>query len=303
MNRKEIQEYVLNQKEPFTVDQLSEITGIGITSIQRTVNSLIKDGYTFNRVDNYYIRSKVKIGGVIFDASRFLDKRYLRFGVVSDTHLSSIHERTDELHSVYDIFQKEGVKVVIHAGDVTDGWGVYRGQEFEIKHIGQQAQIDHAISVYPIREGMQTFFITGNHDLRQYERGGIDIGKTLASQRSDMTYLGQIYARVKIQETSMDILHPDGRTAYALSYKAQRLINNLQPKMVPDMMVWGHYHTSFYMHYRGIEFLQAPCFKDAGLWEKRLGMNPTIGAWMVDAVLSDDTQFINSFQPHLFHFE
>jgi hypothetical protein len=90
--------------------------------------------------------------------------------------------------------------------------------------------------------------------------------------------------------------------AYALSYKSQRDINNRPPGSLPDILVYGHYHTSFYMHYRGIDFIQAPCFKDAGLFEKRVGLNPTIGAWVVDAKLTDDKESIRSFKPNLFQF-
>ena len=50
------------------------------------------------------------------------------------------------------------------------------------------------------------------------------------------------------------------------------------------------------------EFVQAPCFKDAGLWEKRKGLNPTIGGWLVDAQLSSDLQALESFSPQLFTF-
>ena len=39
------------------------------------------------------------------------------FGIVSDTHFCSIHEKIDELHPFYEICRKEGIKEVVHAGD------------------------------------------------------------------------------------------------------------------------------------------------------------------------------------------
>lgn len=66
------------------------------------------------------------------------------------------------------------------------------------------------------------------------------------------------------------------------------------------MMFWGHYHTAYYMYYRGIHFLQAPCFKTQGLWEKRLGLNPTVGGWIVDGRIKNGK--ITEFKPTLYTF-
>jgi len=90
--------------------------------------------------------------------------------------------------------------------------------------------------------------------------------------------------------------------AYALSYKAQRDINNRPSDRLPDILVYGHFHTSYYMYYRGIHFLQTPCFKDIGIYEKRKGLNPTIGFWVVTVKLNDNLNRIASFSPKLYAF-
>lgn len=123
---------------------------------------------------------------------------------------------------MYHIFKKEGVKIIIHAGDISDGYGVYRGQEFEVKCPGQDEQVEYVVKNYPKIKGLDTFFITGNHDLRMYEKGGIDIGHSISQQRKDLHYLGQVTAKVIMaDDTTMEILHPDGSCSMALSYKAQ----------------------------------------------------------------------------------
>ena len=126
----------------------------------------------------------------------------------------------------------------------------------------------------------------------------MDVGVPIAQRRVDMNYLGQMAAYVHLPDgIVMEMIHPDGGGAYALSYKAQKYINNLAPEDVPELLVFGHYHCSFYMKYRNVHFLQAPCFKDAGTWEKRKGLNPTIGGWMVEATI--DTGQISKFKPEL----
>jgi hypothetical protein len=51
------------------------------------------------------------------------------------------------------------------------------------------------------------------------------------------------------------------------------------------------------MNYRGINFLQVPSFKGQGLWEKRQGLNPTIGAWLIDGQIIGNE--IGMFKPNL----
>jgi len=224
-----------------------------------------------------------------------------KIGIISDTHLASKKERLVELGEMYHIFQREGVTTVFNCGDITDGYGVYRGQEFEVKLAGQDEQIDYCVAQYPKIDGIETYFITGNHDLRMYEKGGVDVGKPISEQRPDLHYLGQVKAKIKmVDDTVMELLHPNGGSAYALSYKAQRHINNLTPNNIPDILAWGHYHTSFFMNYRDINFLQVPCFKDQSLWEARKGLNPTIGGWLVEGVINDGR--ITKFKPELFTF-
>ena len=296
----ELRDRILKEKKPRCLDELADQIGTGVEIVADCIDQLKEEGYGIGREGETVFRTNTPKEGVFFDLSD-LD-RHLKFGVVSDSHLSSKKERLEELRELYGVFKSEGVNHVFHTGDITDGWGVYRGQEFEVKHFGQEEQIDYAVKNYPQEEGITTEFITGNHDLRQYERGGVDPGVAIGRRRKDMTYLGQAYATVLLPNgATMELIHPDGGVAYALSYRAQRQINNLSPKDIPSMLVYGHFHTSFYMYYRNIHFLQAPCTKDAGIYEKRKGINPTIGGWLVEATISTNGE-VNRFRPELMSF-
>jgi predicted phosphodiesterase len=286
------------QKKCASVGELSEKLGVDEETLRAEAGRLAEDGFGMKVDGEMFIRTKAVEGGENIDHSDLFDHFSFMFGVLSDSHLGSKKERLDALHFAYDVLQAEGVEQVYHCGDITEGAGVYRGQELEVHKYGQEEQIQYTIDEYPKREGMTTHFITGNHDLRIYEMGGADPGVQIARQRDDMNYLGQAYARLRFpQGARVDLLHPGGGVAYALSYKSQRYINNLAPMDVPEMMFWGHYHTSFYMHYRDVHFLQAGCFKDAGIWERRLGLNPDVAGWLVQVTMSDG--FMESFSPRL----
>ena len=64
----------------------------------------------------------------------------LVFGVIGDTHYGSMYEAKDECAAMYERFRAEGVKDVLHVGDVIDGHNMYKGQEFEIHAHGWAQQ-------------------------------------------------------------------------------------------------------------------------------------------------------------------
>ena len=103
-----------------------------------------------------------------------------------------------------------------------------------------------------------------------------------------------------ITELGLTKVDRSGSPAYALSYKSQRDINARTPESLPDILVYGHYHTSFYMLYRNVHFIQSPCFKDSGYFEKRLGMAPNIGGWIIDMHIGANG--IDQLQPTLFNY-
>lgn len=297
-----INKLLLNTKTPFSFEELSEKYNLGLNEVKTVFDELIEQGYRFVNIDGLFVRTTGNDGRASFDASKMFRGGLLHFGLISDTHLSSKFERLDALEAMYDRFDREGIKLVFHCGDLTDGFGVYKGQEFELKHLGQEDQINHVIRNYPKRSGITTVVIGGNHDLKMYEKGGCDPLIQVTRARRDIAYIGQYSARVKMGDmVTADMLHPTGSQAYALSYRSQRMINAMSPEDLPNMLFSGHYHCSFSMRYRGVDFVQVPCFKDPSPnFEKRLGLVSTIGGWIIDG--KSNGEVVREFNPRLVTF-
>jgi len=298
-----LRQEVLKLRGEFTPEEVAEKFKQETEAVTSVLDTLIEEGFKFVNCDGTWIRSKANEGRINFDASKMFKGGLLHFGIVSDTHLGSKFERLDALEVMYDRFQQAGVHTVFHVGDLTDGSHVYRGQEFEQNVLGQQAQIDYAIKKYPKRNGIQTIAISGNHDLKMYESSGADPLVPISRARKDITYIGQYSARVRMADkVVMDMLHPMGNQAYALSYKGQRMINAMNPEDLPNIFATGHYHCSFNMNYRGVDFIQVPCFKDPSLqFEKRLGLNSNIGGWIIEGKSNGEN--IREFNPRLVLFK
>lgn len=220
------------------------------------------------------------------------------FGIVSDTHFCSNHEKLNELHTFYDICRKEGIKVIVHAGDLVAGWGMYRGQENEVHTFGAEKQAQYVIDNYPKVENVKTYFCSGNHDLSWWQKSGIDIGNLVAAKRPDMIYLGQYQGNLTINGIDIRLLHPDKGGAYAISYNLQKIVEQLPSGEKPHILIAGHYHTAIYFFYRLVHVIQAGCFEGQTLYLLRKGINPMIGGWTVKVRLGGkDKKTILSFTP------
>ena len=158
----------------------------------------------------------------------------VKLGIVSDTHLGSQYQQLSCLKSFYEFMAEEGIKKVLHVGDICDGNGkVYAGHEYEIFLHGADKMRDYAVENYPKVEGVQTYFIGGNHDFSFQKSGGMDFGAQLAERRSDLHYLGDLGAYINIAGVKFYLLHPDGGIAYARSYKPQKELEQFAPEAKP----------------------------------------------------------------------
>lgn len=208
-------------------------------------------------------------------------------GLISDTHLGSIAERLDILEEAYSTFKECGVSQVFHTGDITDGEGVYPGHNNHI-HCHGDDQLAWCAAKFPRREGIVTNFICGNHDLKSYQKSGVDPmpklitgfehrGKKIAG-RKDFFYLGQMATQILMpQEIVMDMLHPDGGNVYAKSYKIQKRSETMNRETRPDIQVAGHYHDFCHCWIDGTAFIAMPGCQDATEFFRRRGFSRQVG--------------------------
>ena len=206
-----------------------------------------------------------------------------RAGIVSDTHLNSKYQQLTHLRDTYEIFEHEGVEFVLHAGDITAGKGMYKGQEYEVINLGADEQCDYIVNNYPKIPNVKTKLIAGNHDLSYYNSMGFDICKQVANRRDDIEYLGQLGAYVEVAEgVYIYLLHPDSGQAYAVSYKPQKIAAGFMGGQKPNIMIIGHYHQAEYLFERNIHIIQAGCFEAQTPYLKRKGIMPKVAAWIIE---------------------
>lgn len=221
----------------------------------------------------------------------------IRFAIMGDTQLGSKYAQLTYLHNFYDLCAKEGIKDVYHTGDITEGLKMRVGHEYELYTVSADEMRDEVIKNYPKREGITTHFITGNHDASIYKQVGFDIGRAIANSRPDMEYLGRDCAVIYITPNcTLELRHPWDGTAYALSYKLQKMIESMESDSKPNILAVGHYHKAEYIFYRNVHALQTGCFQGQTPFTRGKGISVHMGGWIV-TIRVDEKGYIQGFAP------
>ena len=226
----------------------------------------------------------------------------LKFAIIGDTQLGSKYAQISHLKSFYELCASEGIKDVYHTGDVTDGLKMRSGHEYELYKTSAVDMVQDVIENYPRIKGITTHFITGNHDASIYKQVGYDIGNTITEKRPDMKYLGRDCALIFLTPNcKLELRHPWDGTAYALSYKPQKMIEAMESDSKPNILAIGHYHKAEYMFYRNVHCLQTGCFQGQTPYTRGKGISVHMGGWIVTIHVDKNgtiTRFGSEFVPY-----
>jgi predicted phosphodiesterase len=234
----------------------------------------------------------------------------IKFGVIGDTHIGSLYQRTDALKLFYKACAEEGVRHVLHVGDVIDGWHVYKGQEFELHPEGRSwpGQRDMFAQAIPYNPDIETIFISGNHDASYKNVIGMVVGDELQRIRPDFKFVGQDVGDVILKardgsQLKIRLVHPGGGTAYAISYRLQKFIEAIPGGDKPDLLCLGHYHKAEILpSYRNVCGIQAGTFQSQSPFMARQASAAHVGGWIVEATMGKKENLTRRFKAEFLAF-
>ena len=182
-----------------------------------------------------------------------LSKEWFTYGYMSDTHIG--HEKFDEqlFYHAVDKFNEREVDFVIHPGDHLEGMSGRPGHVYELSEMGYNAQINKAVELYShITQPM--FGIDGNHDqwFKQKHDMGVIVGEDLERRLPNYTHLGEWEGDLMVGNIWIKLFHANDGTAYAHSYKLQKLIESFTGGEKPDILHSGHYHKALHQFSRNV---------------------------------------------------
>ena len=262
---------------------VSERVALGMVNEKKKAGYNVHEAYGVWKITNDLIPSENRY------QQDWDGNRIIRFGLMGDTQINSKYTQLTHLHRLYDIFAEEGITTVYHTGDIDDGEQMRKGHQYELYTQGVDDHADEIIRVYPRREGIRTKFITGNHDASMVRLAGVDIGRLIVRDRDDMDYLGQDSAVIKLTDNcTFELRHPGDGTAYAISYKSQKMIEAMSGGEKPNLIGVGHYHKCEYLPYRNVHLFQTGCLQAQTPWMRSRGIAAIMGGWIVEIRLNVD---------------
>lgn len=177
-----------------------------------------------------------------------------RMIVISDSHIG--HEQFDEplFMEAVKRANKEKVDFVLHPGDHTEGMSNRPGHVYELDLIGYNEQMNKVCQLYD-QFNVPMFGIDGNHDqwFKQKSDIGAVVGEDIDRRVKNYTHLGEWEGRVDLgQGIEILLFHGNDGTAYATSYKLQKLIESFTGGEKPAAVFSGHYHKAMYAFIRNV---------------------------------------------------
>ena len=123
-------------------------------------------------------------------------------------------------------------------------------------------------------------------------REGIDFGRYLAFEaaaigRKDLHYLGFMEADIRLETSAgkysyLRLLHPGGGSAYALSYRPQKIIESLQGGEKPAVLLCGHFHKQADFAIRNVWTILAGCTQDQTPFMRKHSIEAHVGFCVVE---------------------
>jgi hypothetical protein len=270
---------------------------------QKTVKILEKRGYTPKDILEFVDGlQKQKSSNT---TNYKIGKHHVKFGLFGDTHIGNINYDPPLMKHYLNETKKQKVDFHLNTGDIFDGWYQNRPSSiFEQNAIGFDRQMAMAVTEFE-RLDAPLYFITGNHSYNTFVRGaGVEAGPyfedKLRAKGIDANYLGNAEGEVKFgKDVKIRLLHPDGGTAYAISYKSQKIVESFTSGSKPQMLAIGHFHKLEYIFYRNVHTFQTGTLMGQTKFMKGKGIPAHKGFWIVD-VYSDNKGNIDKIIPQLY---
>ena len=187
-------------------------------------------------------------------------KNHAKFGYFSDSHIGHKKFQEDSFYHMGCNAMQEGVDTIYCSGDILEGMSGREGHIYELDKIGFTAQIEYAEQLFKLFPKLDFHAITGNHDqwYANKNNGGVSVGKELEQRCKNFHFLGDNEADVMLSKNiKMKLFHANDGTAYATSYKLQKLVESFTGGDKPNIVLEGHYHKSMSAWIRNVFAVEA----------------------------------------------
>lgn len=217
----------------------------------------------------FYVPILPDIGNVFFISGDDRKQHTMHFAATSDIHFGSVFHLPKTFNEALKKTEDVGIKDVFIAGDIVDGFGIYKGHHENLITPSIEGQTDIAAETFSKYPNLRFWADAGNHDYSYTQQNGAKPLSILEAKLDNFHNLGDFRADVIMNGIRIRLLHGAGNRAYARSYPSQQYLRDYfgglereQLTEVPHIIIIGHYHTYYQGKDHGIHILQCGSFQD-----------------------------------------
>jgi predicted phosphodiesterase len=183
-----------------------------------------------------------------------ISRKSFRFGYFSDAHIGHEKFNTELFDYMVRFFKQAKPDFILNPGDHLEGMSGRPGHVYELSHVGFDQQFTRCVELYEQLGDVPMYGIDGNHDQWFFKKNdnGVVVGHELAKRLPSYTHLGQDEGDLVVGGVKIKLFHAGDGTAYATSYKIQKLIESFSGGEKPNIVLSGHYHKALYLFSRGV---------------------------------------------------
>lgn len=216
------------------------------------------------------------------------NKEHLKLALLGDTHLCHKNDAVDIVREAYYIIEKNRTDLVLHCGDFFDGLNPsVPNYASTLKKDTYEEQLEYGILNYPYFSN-KTFVVSGNHDDYWYALVNREILEDLSLKRDDIVYLGPNRRRIIIDGVVIDLLHGDVFPDGSYEFKIGKYLSELSEFDRPNIVHYGHKHSSSFNVINGIYCYKTPALMYASAYHKSKGYGNNLSMYFVDIYFDDN---------------
>lgn len=205
--------------------------------------------------------------------------------VISDTHIGQKKFHYPLWEEV--VRRSREVDIVLHPGDHLEGMSGRPGHVYELNQIGYAQQKAECIRLYKQIE-KPIYGIDGNHDQWFKQRGdaGAIVGEDLDAALPHYHHLGEWEGDLEHNGVRIKLFHSGDGTAYAHSYKLQKLVESFTSGEKPHLVLSGHYHKALYQCSRNVHGFECGTICGQTRWMRAKKIQAHLGFWVLEVTPS-----------------
>jgi hypothetical protein len=230
-----------------------------------------------------------------------------RFAAFGDLHAASKYARWDVRKELTKLAEEFGAQAILDTGNWIDGERDFN--RYDLEAVGLDPQLQVLAKNYP-KTKIPTYAITGaDHEGWYTKSEAIDTGRycesVMRSHGHAWTNLGYIESDILLKNANsgktavMRLIHPGGGSAYALSYRPQKIIESLEGGEKPDVLLIGHYHKLEAGLIRNVWYAQTGCQQDQTPFLRTKSIEAHVGGLLIEMLQDPKDGSITAFKPDM----